>query len=114
MRISKFMFLGTLPLLTGPVLAEDPHLRDLTVEQSTAAQARTPQSGSLQVSVSVDRTVTNYAIGKKVPALRLPVALSVLEERALTAKDEFKGRMSSRNATNAQRSVFGWEISNDG
>lgn len=66
MRISKYMLIGVLSFLAGPVLAEKAQLRDLTVEQSTAAQAGTPRPGSLQVSVSADRPDATYAIGETV------------------------------------------------
>lgn len=66
MRISKYILIGVLSLSAGPVLADEAHLRDLTVEQSTAAQAGTPRPGSLQISVSADRTDATYAIGETV------------------------------------------------
>lgn len=70
MCIKKYMLIGVLALLTGPVLADQPkqhaQTRDLTVEQSSAAQAGTPRPGSLQVSVTADRPDATYAIGETV------------------------------------------------
>jgi len=66
MHISKYMLIGLLSFLAGPVLAEKAQLRDLTVEQSTAAQVGTPRPGSLQVLVSADRPDATYAVGETV------------------------------------------------
>jgi hypothetical protein len=64
MRISKYMMIGVLSLLASPVLAADS--RDLTVEQSTAAQVGVSHPGSLQVAISADRPDATYAIGEVV------------------------------------------------
>jgi len=70
MRIRKYILIAALALLVGPVLAEQPkqqaQSRDLTVEQSTAAQAGIGRPGSLQVTVTADRPDATYAIGETV------------------------------------------------
>lgn len=66
MCISKYMLIGALAFCAEPVLAEKTHLRDLTVEQSTAAHAGTPRPGSLQIAIAADRQDTTYAIGETV------------------------------------------------
>lgn len=70
MRMTNYLLIGALALLAGPVLAEDAkpsgHLRDLTVEQNTAAQAVSPRPSSLAVQISADRPDATYAIGETV------------------------------------------------
>ncbi len=70
MRIKKYTLIGVLALFVGPVLAEQAksqaQSRDLTVEQSNAAQAGIPHPGSLQVTVTADRPDATYAIGETV------------------------------------------------
>jgi hypothetical protein len=60
------MLIGALWLVTGPVLAENARLRDLTLEQASAVQVGTPRPGSLQVSVSADRPEGDYVVGETV------------------------------------------------
>lgn len=82
MRFSKFTLIGILSILAAPVAAQTPNLRDLTVEQSAAAQAGTSRPSSLQVAVAVDRQDATYAIGEAVH-----LTLSTNEDAYVTVLD---------------------------
>jgi hypothetical protein len=73
MRISKYLMIGALSLLAAPLAAHDALLRDLTVEQTSAAQTNAPSPCAFRLSVSTDRADATYAIGETV---RLTLASS--------------------------------------
>jgi hypothetical protein len=70
MPVRKHFLIGALALLAGPALAQGANpsaqMRDLTVEQNTAAQAVSPKPGSLAIQISADRPDATYAVGETV------------------------------------------------
>lgn len=72
MRISNYLMIGALSLLAAPLSARDALLRDLTVEQTSAAQVMAP-SGAFRLSFTADRADATYVIGETV---RLTLASS--------------------------------------
>ncbi len=66
MRQLVFATLAVLPFIAAPALAQDATARDLTVEQSSAANASIEFAGSLKVTVATDRQNPVYARGEKV------------------------------------------------
>jgi hypothetical protein len=66
MRFSKFLLASALALMTASALAQTPALRDLSIEQNTAAQVSPARPSSIQVSVAADRADATYAIGENV------------------------------------------------
>jgi hypothetical protein len=62
----KILALSAVSLLAVQANAQDFQLRDLTVEQTIAAQAGVARPGSLQMSLTLDRSDATYAIGERV------------------------------------------------
>lgn len=81
MRNAKYMLIGALSLLAAPALADNAQ-RDLSVEQTTVAQAPAPYPSSLQIQVTADRADATYAVGETV---RLTVSTS--EDAYVTVLD---------------------------
>lgn len=82
MHISKYMLIGVLSFFTASAQAEKAQLRDLTIEQNSAAQAGTARPSSLQVQVAADRPDATYAIGETVR-----LTISANEEAYVTVLD---------------------------
>ena len=53
-------------LLSYAAFAQEPALRDLSVEQTTAAQIVAPHPGALSTTVFADRADATYAVGETV------------------------------------------------
>lgn len=82
MRNAKYMLIGVLALLAQPALADNMQTRDLTIEQTSVAQASVPRPGSIQVSVTADRQDATYAIGETVH-----LTMAVNEDAYVTVLD---------------------------
>lgn len=66
MRAPKYLLAIALPLLTSAAMADSSGLRDLTVEQTAAAQIAAPHPGALSTSILADRADATYAVGETV------------------------------------------------
>lgn len=82
MRMFGFTALGAAALLSAPAVGQNVEPRDLTVEQTTVAQAGVARPGSLHVSLSADRPDATYAVGESVK-----LTLTANEEAYVTVFD---------------------------